>query len=601
MSTKLFGHGLTARDHRREILYQPKKRPGFVAWTTAFDYGDGRVGLSFNETLRAPNKDYTPPRLELGEAIGAPVSYCSVFCGSENEVGYRVYMASGDGGASFYETGRCLLSEGSFCNVGFPDGRIVGLDVSRENEERTGWFEGILVRESLDGGASWNPVSHLLPDTAPYLWRVRRLADGTIVVLACLYGTPWGKGKDRGTRNTMLPGESYLNKIQTFFLTSRDGVSFSGPHYILPGVGAHEYDFVELPDGSLLFIAGDIQATPVARQMVRRQGDRFINGSLLGIRRGAPPDAVLNPQGGFIPETMTALPDGLIVGARRKKPYSCSPDNGENWYEVDGLPPSLYQPFIMLLPTGEIVNFGHFGGDNAFGEVDMYIGADLFSIENRLSSVCKLTLERCLSPDGSAYQNRYRARLTSVGAPVAGQELVFRFLPFWKEDGSVDTTPLGEAPLQVAAVTGSDGVAEAHAAQFDLIPDIHHSYTVDVVYSGDAGLGLSSCAGPSMCCASLTPRRECLFPHTAYFAGGTLYLSPDLIEQYPDAPYILMAGTKPSGALDTPDLPPGLAAALKAAHVLLEDGDGTLCWYRSIHSPSHLADVREMQSGDWYV
>ena len=51
----------------------------------------------------------------------------------------------------------------------------------------------------------------------PYLWRVRCLRDGTLVVLASLYGTPWGPGRERATRNTMLPGETYQSKIQPFF------------------------------------------------------------------------------------------------------------------------------------------------------------------------------------------------------------------------------------------------------------------------------------------------------------------------------------------------------------------------------------------------
>ena len=78
----------------------------------------------------------------------------------------------------------------------------------------------------------WTDVRRLLEGTAPYLWRVRCLRDGTLVVLASLYGTPWGPGRERATRNTMLPGETYQSKIQPFFLTSRDGREFSAPNYI---------------------------------------------------------------------------------------------------------------------------------------------------------------------------------------------------------------------------------------------------------------------------------------------------------------------------------------------------------------------------------
>ena len=47
-----FGHGLTAQQAERRILYTPEVRPGFVAWTTCFTYGDGRIGLSRQRILQ---------------------------------------------------------------------------------------------------------------------------------------------------------------------------------------------------------------------------------------------------------------------------------------------------------------------------------------------------------------------------------------------------------------------------------------------------------------------------------------------------------------------------------------------------------------------
>ena len=244
-------------EHR--MIYEPADALGFTAWTDCFDYQNGRLGLSFKEIRRAHDAAFVPPRLEMGEAIGAPVSYCSAECGSADTVSERVYMASDDGGEHWYETGRCPLAEGSFLNAGFADGRLVGLDVGRVNAARTGWCDYIAVRESTDGGSTWTETARLLEGCAVYLWRLRRLRDGSLLVLASFYGTPWGIGCERATRNTMLPGETYLNKIQTFFLHSPDGRSFSGPHYVLPGIGAHEYDAAELSDGRLLFVAGDVQ------------------------------------------------------------------------------------------------------------------------------------------------------------------------------------------------------------------------------------------------------------------------------------------------------------------------------------------------------
>lgn len=594
-----FGHGLSAMEARRDTIYVPEKRPGFVAWATAFDYADGRIGLSFKETLVAHDPDYIPAKLEMGEAVGAPVSYCSVECGDAEQTSFRVYMMSADGGRTFQETGRCQLEQGSFCNMGFPDGRIIGMDVPRINEARTGWCDYIDVRESFDGGSTWSPVARLLEGCAPYLWRARRLQDGTVILLASLYGTPWGPGRERTTRNTMLPGESYIRKIQTFFMTTRDGRTFDGPHYVLPGIGAHEYDVAECPDGRLLFIAGDVQGTPVARQFVERRGSSYINGTLYSIRRGAPEDPTRNTQGGFVPESLVMLPDGLLVGSRRGKPYSCSNDFGENWYELDGVEPSLYQPFLLLLPDGTIANFGHYGGDAAVGQYDMWLGADFFRVDNRLPAACTLRLERLLSEDKSQYTNAYEAMLLAGDKPVEGEHVTFRFTPVWNADGSCSTAPQSEAPLQMEAVTDAHGKARVHAAVFDNHPDIHYYYNVDVVFRPRDGSPYSACDGPTMVEAALTPRRQCRYPHAAYFAEGVLYAAPQLEERFPDlqtllAPFMGADGRDPS------QLPDDLKKALLSCGILRNENE-TLRWLPSVHAPCPLKEIKPMGGGDWYV
>ena len=147
-----------AADAEHRMIYEPADALGFTAWTDCFDYQNGRLGLSFKEIRRAHDAAFVPPRLEMGEAIGAPVSYCSAECGSADTVSERVYMASDDGGEHWYETGRCPLAEGSFLNAGFADGRLVGLDVGRVNAARTGWCDYIAVRESTDGGSTWTDL-----------------------------------------------------------------------------------------------------------------------------------------------------------------------------------------------------------------------------------------------------------------------------------------------------------------------------------------------------------------------------------------------------------------------------------------------------------
>jgi hypothetical protein len=593
--------GVSASNWRRTEIYRPNTSPAFVAWATAFDYGDGRIGLSFKESAQLSNPWYRPPKLEFGEAVGAPVSYCSVECGSPDLISWRVYMVSEDNGETFRETGRCNLEEGSFCNVGFPDGRILGVDVPRINNEGTGWCECIQIRESLDGGSTWSTVAELLEGCAPYAWRVKRLKDGTIVLCASLYGTPWGEGKARTTRNTMLPGETYLNKIQTFFMTSSDGKSWDGPHYILPGTGAHEFDFVELRDGSLLFIAGDVQATPVARQIVKRQNGRYINGTLMGIRHGAPPDPANNPQGGFVPEAIVILQDGLIVGSRRNRPYSCSNDLGENWTEIEGLPPSLYQPYMMMLPNGTVANFGHLGGDSGFGQQEMLIGADIFTLDNHLPKALTLSLKRTKDSDNSRYLNAFSATLSSGSKPVAGAMLDFRFNPVWREDGAVNTLPQEQAPVIKHAATDQNGVAHVAVPEFNGIGDIHFYYNADVVFQPKRGSTSPACDGPMMCAAALTPMRNSLYPHAAYFAEGKLFLSPQTVADYPE---LLEALTALAGRQEdlVPEgtLTPSAAELLLSCGVLRQTPRG-LCWIHSVHAPVPLAEVKVMEGGDWYV
>lgn len=583
-------------DSRRDVIYRPVKRPGFTAWTTAFDYGNGRIGLSFKETVACPNPDYAPPALEDSEVIGAPVSYGSVCCGDPGQTSYRVYLASDDCGRSFYETGRCPISEGSFCNVGFPDGRILGFDAPEVHKSEG----GILVRESTDGGKTWQFVDHILTGTAPYLWRVRRLRSGTILLLCCFFGTPWGPGRDRSTRNTLFPGESHRNKLQPFFLTSEDGRQFSGPHYVLPGTGAPEYDCAELEDGSLLFIAGDTQGTQVARQQVYPSPYGWINGSLYGVEKGAPPDPVNAPQGGYIPESIVALPGDLLVGGRRNRPYAVSNDLGANWHILEGLPKGLYQPFLLRMPDGTLANFGHLGGDQAFGQEDMWIGADFFRLAGSMPQSTRLTLSRVLSDDRSHYLNRFRARLTSGGQPVCGEAVTFRFQILWKEDGNVNTAPQKDAPLQITAVTNAAGCATADVSRFDSIADIHFSFRVDVVYEPDETSGYAGCPGPAMACLGLRPHRNCRHPYDGYFAEGTLFLAPQLLEICPD----LLQRLEPLCGRESDLLPDGILPEEIIRRLtrcgVLRVVDGSLRWLRSVHAPTPLNKVLLQADGDEY-
>jgi len=585
------------------LIYTPRKRPGFVAWVSAFDFGDGTVGLAFDERIQMHNPDFVNPRLEYAHAASTPVSYCSVEAGSPDQQAFRVYMRSEDG-VHFRETGRCRRSEGSFCNLGFPGGRLIGLDVSRLNEARTGWSDFVQVRESLDGGSTWRPVRKLLEGNATYLWRARRLKNGTWIIIASFFGTPWGPGRLRPTRTASLPNEDGVSKIQTFFLTTTDGVNFSQPSYVLPGIGAHEYDVVETARGDLLFIAGDVPGHPCGYQLVRRSPDGWINGNLYPIHAGSPGDVSKNPQGGYIPETIVydARYDCLL-GYRRNNCFSLSNDQGENWTRInmDFSYTHLYQPQILALPDGRVALYGHRGGgDNAFGENDMSIGVIVIdpACAASMPKPTSLTMDRLLSEDGSHYLNAYWARLMSGDQPIAGVEVEFRFLIFWGEDGSINTTPMSQTPIRLRATTDENGYARVHATMFDGQADIHYAYNVDVVCHGTDSL--RACCGPTLSVLAMTPYRRNRFPRDAHMAGGCLYLSPGFIQDFPEAPEALKGAVGSSPWFDESILCPEAVARLIRCGALIRDPSGRLRWCPNVHADRPLDDVKPMVSGDWY-
>lgn len=591
-----------AQNARRVSLYYPKKRPGFVAWVNAFDYGNGKIGLSFKETIQSPNRSFEVPLLELAEAASVNVSYCSVLCGMKEQESYRVYMESSDGGLTFSETGRCLERDGCFCNVGRPDGTILGFETPSSYTNKLSGSSCIEARESRDGGKTWRTLSRILKGNSINLWRARRLRNGTIVLLASFESIPWGRGSERVTRNTRLPDETYLSQTRTFFLTTKDGIHFTGPHYILQGSGAQEYDVAELEDGRLLFLASDCQGSLAVRQLVHFDEDGcVIDDSVYPIHHGAPEDPINDSQGGFVPETISLLPNGVLVGGRRHKPYSYSVDLGKNWFVIEGLPNSLYQPFMLPLGNGSVINFGHFGGDIAFGQADMFIGADIFSIGDNLPSSCNLQIERCLAEDKSHYENRYRACLTCAGKPLANQQILFRISPSWNQNGSYSQSPPEHSPIQRTAVTNEKGVAEISIPEYNRIGDIHFAYGIDAAFLPPEDSQYVPCTSSRMFVTALRPYRRCRYPYDAYFAEGTLYLSPGLLEEFPKAMEMLRPFCRSEDSLLPEDaLPSGLAERLMSSHVLKRN-NGVLRWIPSIHAPYPLTDVKPMSDGDWYI
>ena len=334
-------------------VYYPEVRPGYTAWASLFQFGNGDLGLAFGEIRRGKNPEFKPAPLEFVEAMSIPYRVMPDLLptGNPDLVSEYVNMKSTDGGRSWLETGRCNVHARHYWHVGFPDGRLVRIVGSQHYRYEVGKDRlCTVIEESYDGGNAWKEISRIMEGKWCSFHKFKKLRSGAIIAATHIHPS-FGPGAERQTRSEQLPGE--IKPVQSAFLISEDGGhSWDGPHYVLPGIASWEPDFVELPDGSLLFINSTVQAGRAVRQVVRRSSTGWMNDPLMEVRRGAPDDWENSKQGGFTPETVTMTPEGLIVGARRCGSYSCSNDLGENWYVIEGPVDCYYQPIIECLPDG---------------------------------------------------------------------------------------------------------------------------------------------------------------------------------------------------------------------------------------------------------
>ena len=91
----------------------------------------------------------------------------------------------------------------------------------------------------------------------------------------------------------------------------------------------------------------------------------------------------------------------------------------------------------------------------------------------------------------------------------------------------------------------------------------------------------------------MTPYRNCPYPYDAYFAEGTLFISPALEARFP-AVYEMLAPCIGGSKADSLDEP--LRQALASAHILTADGKA---FQKSVHGDV-LKGVLPMGGGDVY-
>ena len=595
----------TAVDFEERVVYYPEQRPGYTAWVNMFLFGNGDIGLTFDEIRRRPNPKFIPISIEFIEASGLPYQFSRTYISSGHPdlLQERVHMKSTDAGRSWQEFYRGW-GKMSY-SVGYPDGRLVAA-IYGENQypERGADRVCISVEESFDGGETSRQIARL-PATVPH--RFKKLRDGSLVILGPVEPTygPWGSRFKAGSR---LPGER-LGYQAGFMFSPDGGYTWTGPHYVLQGVTAPESDFVELPDGRLLIINCGVQMGAAVRQFVRRVKTGFICDPVTDIQKGAADG--YNVQSGIVPEAIDITADGMIIGARRGSAYAYSNDLGETWYPIEGLPNCKYQPQVRCLPDGRFMAAWHRGTDSAFGQQDMCIGIHTFRLKANLPQPTRLSLERSLSEDGSQFINAFASRLTVGGDPVPGKTVELRVRLTWRPDGTFNPIPVSESDDVRAAVTDKDGVAKFALTEIDPLPDMHHSYDVQTSLTPQPAENLAMCKSVSFSCYNKTSRRNTAYAYPLYFAESVLFLSAPTAEQFPELVDLVERFERFDVDATREEWDKAIGNASRAGEILefllanqalnLTE-DGKYRWYRSVHcGPKIIEHVRVNDLPDYCV
>ncbi|HTL29893.1 MAG TPA: sialidase family protein, partial [Tepidisphaeraceae bacterium] len=333
--------------------------------------------------------------------------------------------------------------------------------------------------QSHDGGKTWEKQKPFVSDR--FVWyphRMRTLRDGTLV-LCCPRASKWGKGTDYPIRAAMKLDVVSDMEMMLFF--SRDqGKTWSNPLPIFSGQTVSETDFVELPDGNLLFINNNIFATP-GRQFVYRDGDRFTPGPLQRVHSG------------FVPETVCLTDDGVLIGCHRPGTYYFSTDLGQNWQPLEGAPSSMevYQPWIQYLGHGKVACAGHYGADDPIGGRDQYISLHTFAVQTlHKTTTPKLWIDRAFDNAKKSWLNRYTITLKADDKPLGGKDIEVWYVARDKPGyDSFNSKPLAErmklGGKTITLRTDANGSATLALAEFDNIESIHASYQLVIRFNAD--------------------------------------------------------------------------------------------------------------------
>ncbi len=316
----------TPDDHRSQSLaraakfesrfvYRSSQRPSYTSWVSFFPGERGQWYLTCEE-VRRPAKPYPRMSPEMWYAFGLPAKY------DKSPLHMEVVMLESVDSMKTWsvisrQPVRFQHSAGSFGQARTRDGRFLRfLWATYSLIPNT--HPGEILYESTDNGTTWRkrPAFH---DRrfASYPHRLRTLRDGTIVQ-AIPVTAAWGPGTSLPLRTCMNLNASNNCNMYLYF-SSDQGLSWSLPLGIFPGVDVTETDFAELPSGDLLCVASSLFGRP-GRQILYRSDMGFM------------PGAFERSLSLSVPETISLTENGVLVGCLRNAKYFWSDDLGLTWF-----------------------------------------------------------------------------------------------------------------------------------------------------------------------------------------------------------------------------------------------------------------------------
>jgi hypothetical protein len=472
--TKASEPAVRATNFQSRKIYQSAHRPSYTSWASFFpgDRGEWYLGC---EEVTPLDKPQSRASTQWVYEMSLPRGY--------DKSKYRmeqVLLKSDDNLKTWNVIGRETVkaSGGSFAQARTKDGNFLrfiwacySLDPSVKPNE--------IYYQSSDDGKSWQKMPPFVSDRfAWYPHRLRTLRDGTLVLCAPR-ASKWGKGTEYPIRAAMKLDTVSDMEMMLFFSTDQ-GKTWSNPLPIYSGQTVSETDFVELPDGNLLFINNSIFATP-GRQFVYRDGSRFTPGPLERVHSGA------------VPETVCQTEEGILIGCHRPGNYSWSNDLGQNWHPLEGAPSTIevYQPWIQYLGKGKVACAGHYGADDPIGGRDQYISIHTFNVQVlQKTAPTKLWIERGFDDARKSFLNTYTVSLTSNDAPLANKDIHVWYVARDKPGyDSFNSKPLAErmklGGKSITLRTNDRGQAALDLPEFNGIADIHASYQMVIRFNPD--------------------------------------------------------------------------------------------------------------------